>query len=118
MDSARSVRMYTQLNQYHVILEVEAFFPEDPQNCNPLFASERFFRSDGSGRNLVICFFQLILRRLERNHAVRAIHADFSNCSAPLSNALSEYQTVQFEYHYHDSSGEFYSAEHIHACRR
>ncbi len=43
--------MYTQLNQYHVILEAQPQFQLDPEHAEPsLHPGERIVRDDGRGR--------------------------------------------------------------------
>ncbi len=59
--------MYTQLNQYHVILETAARVPEgSEQAVEPVHSGQRLVGRDRRGSLDVLCLLQLGVGRLQR----------------------------------------------------
>ena len=68
--------MYTQLNQYHVILETEPQFQQNPNTLQNLYIQANA-RREHRGRELLLrSRLPVGLRRIERDHRLRAVYAD------------------------------------------
>jgi multidrug efflux pump subunit AcrB len=69
--------LYTQLNQYHVILETSPEWQQNPANLHPV---QRFFGSQRSRRVLILFLLSLRVGRLQCPHQFGALHAVFRGC--------------------------------------
>ena len=86
--------MYTQLNQYHVILEALPTVPDQiPTNCSRIFVqSNASAGATGAGAATSFSSSSFGLRRLERAHAVRRNTRPLGRAQsllAPLQTALA-----------------------------
>ena len=69
--------MYTQLNQYHVILETEPQFQQNPTTlAESVYSGQRVVGDIGAGRFYFVLGLRVGLRRIERNHRPSAVYAD------------------------------------------
>jgi len=80
--------MYTQLNQYHVILESEPQFQQDPNKLNKLYIQANA-ASGTSGAPAKFVRKRLHFRRLERVDYVRRFLTASANTMAAPPNALT-----------------------------
>ena len=79
--------MYTQLNQYHVILEaLPEFQTGSEQAVEPVHPGQRVVGRIRRRSFHVLCLLQLCLRRLQRHHRCGRIHAFFrrADCAARM----------------------------------
>ncbi len=68
--------MYTQLNQYHVILEAMPNFTHDPKQAEQdLHSGQCLVGRFGSGRQHFLLCFRLGHCRIQRHHHVRPLHS-------------------------------------------
>ncbi len=68
--------MYTQLNQYHVILETTPSAQESPKKLQDLYIqSNASAGGSGPGASQFVCGLRLIFSRLECDNGRRSIHA-------------------------------------------
>ena len=75
--------MYTQLNQYHVILEAQPNFANDPQKTEQdLHPGQRLVGNLGSGGQHLLLRLRLGLGRLQCNHRVRPLYPVLRNIDA------------------------------------
>ena len=69
--------MYTQLNQYHVILEALPSFQTTPDKLQSIFLqSNASANATGTGSRDFVRLFEFRIGRIERDNPVRAVHAD------------------------------------------
>ena len=68
--------MYTQLNQYHVILEAEPQLQQDPeQAAESLYPGQRVVGHVGPGGFDFVFGFRIRVGRLQCDHSIGALHA-------------------------------------------
>ncbi len=68
--------MYTQLNQYHVIMEAMPGFTHDPRQAEQdLHPGQRIVGRNGRGSQHFLLCFSLGDSRFQRHHQARAVHA-------------------------------------------
>ena len=73
--------LYTQLNQYHVILETAAAVAEGSQKAQrSLHSVQRFVGRHRRGRGHFVFFFGFLVGRIERTHVFGALHAVLAGC--------------------------------------
>ena len=93
--------LYTQLNQYHVILGGDAGVPGGPeQAAEPLCAVEWFVRRDRRGCVDFVCCFGVVFGWIECNDAGFKIHANFWSADAGVECAGDHAAGIKFcEWH-------------------
>ena len=84
--------MYTQVNQYHVVLESEPQFQKDPNKLNHLYIQSNA-SSGASGRRSLFLFrvFRIVVRGLERADRLGALHSIGKYAHSSRERAFGEH---------------------------
>ena len=83
-DSAQISTLYTQLNQYHVVLETAPEWQQNPEQAErPLHPVECIVGRHRRGRGHIVFLVGLGIGRIERAHDIGALHAVLAGCQRP-----------------------------------
>ena len=108
--------MYTQLNQYHVILEIAARFPEGPEQAiQPVHSSQCVVGNIGARRVHQLFGVEFRFRRIKRRHPVRRVHAFSIGADRTRECIDPHHQHVELGHQFR--AGQRHTAEHVHALR-
>ena len=94
--------MYTQLNQYHVILETDPKFQTEPSQTAGSVHSDQCVRGRlGARRFFVLCILGVFFRGLQCNHDLGGLHAFLGGAQRahrmPLTSGVGASGTLQCE---------------------
>ena len=108
--------LYTQLNQYHVILETQPEWQKDPKKLSDLYIqSSASIGRHRRGRGYLVFFFGFFVGRVKRAHVFRALHAVLaSSHRAGQSSFRRHGSRVNLEPHLFFLGRKCHSAQRLH----
>jgi hypothetical protein len=93
--------MYTQLNQYHVILEAQPQFQLDPNtSATFVYSGERLVGNLGAGSFHLFFSLRIFRRRIECDHHFGALHALFRRAhgACECAGAQQQFDWIELEF--------------------
>ena len=90
--------MYTQLNQYHVMLEADPIFQQDPSLNKLYIQANTSSGASGGGGIFILLGLRIVYRRLQRPHHVDALHAVGQYALASEQRPVPQYVVWNIKY--------------------